>query len=87
MFDLTPKEFEVVLADFPLLDRMQPQIDDQGCSITKDLALLSLLRRQRGDPSRIGRLQRRIRRAGNAGAVGYVPTEQIAPRPQGTTVS
>jgi hypothetical protein len=75
LFEVTPEEFELMLSDFPLLDRYQPKVEGGSQFITKDLAMLNLLHLRRAGRSETGFLERRVRLSQEVGAVGYVPSE------------
>jgi hypothetical protein len=75
LFEVSPDEFELILSDFPLLDRYQPKVEGGSKFITKDLAMLSLLHLRRAARSETGFLERRIRVSREVGAVGYLPSE------------
>lgn len=64
-------ELEIILADFPLLDRGQPALPGETRStITRDY-LLWLAAQQLDAPT--AQLERRVEAARQAGAVAYVP--------------
>jgi len=78
-YGISPSEAELVLHDFPLLDRGQPPLPGEARStITRDLVLLEISRRHGVDD---GALAARVDSALSAGAEAYVPS-QLASRKQ-----
>jgi hypothetical protein len=70
-YRLTDDDLETILADFPLLDRVQPRLEGEPvATVTRDL----LFSRAR-DPRRAARAHRRLELAHALGAVAYVPAE------------
>lgn len=65
---------ELVLSDFPLLDRGQPALDgERRSTVTRDLVLLRATESLGGKVGTIARLRERVERARSAGAVPFVP--------------
>tara|TARA_B110000196_G_scaffold164928_1_gene141835 strand:- start:2180 stop:5008 length:2829 start_codon:yes stop_codon:yes gene_type:complete len=87
IYGLSLDEFSIILDDFPLLDRKQPNIDSERASITKDIAKLFYYNVCEGkDPKDItlstlfvgGQVEDllvRVKAAKDVGATGYVPSE------------
>lgn len=83
LYGISQQEAELILHDFPLLDRGQPSLPGESQStITRDLVLLELARREQGDNKS---LAVRVDAALAAGAEPYVPS-QLARRKQDTAV-
>ncbi|MHB1638828.1 MAG: Eco57I restriction-modification methylase domain-containing protein [Candidatus Dormibacteria bacterium] len=78
LFQLSPEEFALILSDFPLIDRFQPRCGGGSEFITKDLAMLTLLRGERGRRPGDELFESRVRLAREAGALSYVPSEKAA---------
>jgi hypothetical protein len=74
-FGLSPEQFDLVLGDFPLVDRRQPSVDGKPSQITKDTARLWFLNLSGGADKEIAASQSRIDAAHARGAVGYLPAE------------
>lgn len=67
-------ELELILADFPLLDRGQPQIfGEQRSSVTRDSVLAELARLEDANHESV----KRLNEAERVGAVPYVPAEYV----------
>lgn len=74
-FELTFDDLDLILCDFPLLDRGQPPILGEDTStVTQDL-ILADFSAQRAEPDR-GRAER-VKQARKAGAVPYVPAQYV----------
>lgn len=79
-YDLDPSAAELILEDFPLLDRGQPPLPGElRSTITSDVVLLEVNRRHGGEDDE---LARRVDAALGAGAEAYVPS-QLAKRKRG----
>jgi len=80
-FGCDAKVMELLLEDFPLLDRAQPVLHGESRStITKDLLLLRTAQHLGGaSRSRIDFWQERVARAKSLGADAYIPSH-LAPR-------
>ena len=75
-YDITPKEFDIILEDFDLLDRGQPVIHGESRStITKDLTRLAVAQRRGLPNSHLSVLQARVQAAADDGACAYVPSQ------------
>lgn len=73
LYGLGFSELELILRDFPLLDRGQPAIGrEERSTITRDFLLVEAAERLKGHPGAYGR---RLQAALAIGAVPYVPSE------------
>lgn len=80
LFQLSAEEFAVILSDFPLVDRFQPRPNNGDTSITRDLAMLALLRRKSVGQTDVESLEARVRLSLEVGALGYIPSEKAGVR-------
>lgn len=72
-YDISPREAELMLRDFPLIDRGQPPLPGEARStITRDLVLLEVAARQDADNAA---LAARVDAAVAGGAEAYVPSQ------------
>jgi hypothetical protein len=72
-YDISPREAELMLRDFPLIDRGQPPLPGEARStITRDLVLLEVAARQEADNAA---LAARVDAAVAGGAEAYVPSQ------------
>jgi len=72
-YGLSLNDLKTVIADFPLLDRGQPRLDDETSStVTRDLLMATAAKRMREDPEP---WTLRAERALDLGARAYVPSE------------
>jgi hypothetical protein len=73
VYGISPREAELILRDFPLLDRGQsPLPGERRSTITRDLVLLEVTRREGADDPE---LTRRVDAAIAVGAEPYVPSQ------------
>ena len=79
-FGCDAKTMELLLEDFPLLDRSQPALPGESRStITKDLLLLRTSQRLGGvSKSQVDLLEERVAKAKSLGAVAYIPSHLAA---------
>lgn len=77
---LSQDDIDLMLSDFPLLDREQPALPGEHRStVTADLFRLAFAERTGGDRSERARLLReRVGAARQLGATGYAPSEHVA---------
>jgi hypothetical protein len=72
-YGLLLSDMELVLSDFPLLDRGQPPlVGELRSTITRDLVLLTMAKRMRNPQPE---WENRVRLAEERGAVAYVASE------------
>jgi hypothetical protein len=80
-YGATPADLEVMLSNFPLLDRGQPALPNEHQStITKDLLRLTFAKRTRQASKA---LAQRVSKALSLGALPYVPAEHISDTEEG----
>jgi Eco57I restriction-modification methylase len=73
-YGLADEDLQIMLADFPLIDRLQPAIEGEGQStVTRDL-LFSYAR----NPKRAANAQRRLLLASERGAIAYLASQFVA---------
>jgi hypothetical protein len=76
LFGRDTKAMEIIMRDFPLLDRAQPTMaKEDRSSITKDLVLLRTAERLNGVPqAKVDCWQERVQCARSLGAIPFVPS-------------
>jgi hypothetical protein len=74
LFDISSDEFDLILRDFPLIDRHQARVDSLK-SATRAVAELALMRRRGGSRRDLAILQHEVDTVRGLGAVAYLPSE------------
>lgn len=73
-YGLNLEELEIILEDFPLLDRKQPPIfGEKRSTVTKDLVLSKIEAESESDHGYIKRVEEETK----CGAVAYIPSEMV----------
>lgn len=75
-YGVSPRDLDLILRDFKLLDRGQPAIaGERSSTVTKDLLMLRAIQELGGSKKDAQRLTNRLAQAREVGAVPYVPSQ------------
>lgn len=75
-YGLNPKDMELVMQDFPLLDRVQPALSGElKSTITRDTVFAAVAKRTGIHPT--SWLLDRVGKAARLGAIAYIPSELV----------